>query len=1037
MSAEPPKQTKEDVFVKVYSLTTSPKQGQDGDTSVAIGRMAVTTLKFADDASTFQSRITLADIRTKINEALSSEQTFKFCADDCSLVPEDVTLETYKQMMRSSAMREAKIATVLIAPTSEPASSQATALKDSFIMKFIQLGNKPEDAKNVGSLHASAFKGKDPSTMILGELRRLIGKMSADPKMHTFCSLDGTAAGDELTLQKYLALDNAKVYPSDGTPAIIIRYRSSDAKVSAAASKFHGASQDVLQTLDQIKPDLKFKDRSAEEMHVDTKALQVQESLRASDIAAREASPLKYTSQMDESDWDSVLRNCCLLYGWKVDKRTSRIVRATTPAFRLRNKLPPRPIAFPPAAIQQPVISPETSTETPVASTAGTEKSPDSPKDVSVEGQGTEATVKPEKPTSTEKAEAAIETQKPLTAEDVEAPIPAKLGAIPSYAINDRSRIEITMVSNEFQESMARNHFGASSVEGSASGGWSGYSVGVTGGAAKEDASSGNKTKKGYAKRMIGSYMFPRVDVFLRPEDLEPTEELRAALDGIKQTKNINALRELYSTFGHLFCHSVTLGGCLQTTKVVESDEDVQQSKDKESFKAQLGVAVSTPFGAKGNVKGSKESQDSSEAFSRSAKANESMAFEATGGNSILAADPPAWSGSVANFNNWRIIEQTELTPIVDAISKMAGYRETRSWFFAAVPKLSEYMVIPESRMLYVRFKVASQDESFGVISQKKIPAYLGHRPNKSVTPVRTNLRVPDLQPKEAFKDGPFGLIGDMTKITAQNPGSSTTPLFEPSRTQAPILLFPSAVDLGTKTDKTFSHAVWRLEIARGHSIGPDTLLCIKTAVLPKADLALTVYRNAQGVFLPSISSTDEPCYWRLETVETPGISKMKGDRYKFGDSFRLTWSFSDQTSGFRDFVDDSYGRRNLNRPSEMKSDKLCFKVPFPRFESMSSDYIALLMSTALTTDPIIDKIKVLDGFNQEKPYNFHDLTFRVDLVGNDGNGDKDDYANLATTSWQELDQKLSPGEKLLSNMLGPSPTVIDGVLGGMEFTRW
>ncbi|ENH73430.1 hypothetical protein FOC1_g10008917 [Fusarium oxysporum f. sp. cubense race 1] len=524
------------------------------------------------------------------------------------------------------------------------------------------------------------------------------------------------------------------------------------------------------------------------------------------------------------------------------------------------------------------------------------------------------------------------------------------------------------MVSNEFQESMARNHFGASSVEGSASGGWGGYSVGVTGGAAKEDTSGGNKTKKSYAKRTIGSYMFPRVDVFLRPEDLEPTEELRAALDGIKQTKNINALRELYSTFGHLFCHSVTLGGCLQTTKVVESDEDVRQSKEKQSFKAQVGVAVSTV----GNAKGSKESQDSAEAFNRSASTSESMGFEATGGNSILAADPPAWSGSVANFNNWRIIEQTELTPIVHTISKMAGYHETRSWFFAAVPKLSEYMVIPESRMLHVRFKVASQNESFGVISQKKVPAYLGHRPNESVTPVRTNLRVPDRQPKEAFRNGSFGLIGDMTKITTQNPGFSTTPLFEPSRTQAPILMFPSGAEL----DEAFSHVVWRLEVARGHSIGPDTLLCVKSAAMPKADLALTVYRNAQGIFLPSISSTDEPCYWRLEPVETSGISKMKGDRYKFGDSFRLTWSFSDQTSGFRDFVDDSYGRRNLTRPSEIKSDKLCFKMLFPRFEGMLSDYMAVLMSTALTTDPIIEKIKVLDGYNQEKPYNLHDLSF-------------------------------------------------------------
>lgn len=122
----------------------------------------------------------------------------------------------------------------------------------------------------------------------------------------------------------------------------------------------------------------------------------------------------------------------------------------------------------------------------------------------------------------------------------------------------------------------------------------------------------------------------------------------------------------------------------------------------------------------------------------------------------LIISSPPAWSGSVANFNNWRIIEQTELTLIVDTILKMAGYHETRSWFFAAVPKLSEYMVIPESRMLHVRFKVASQNESFGSYLTRRyaqcitlvsysliliqVPAYLGHRPNESVTPVRTNL---------------------------------------------------------------------------------------------------------------------------------------------------------------------------------------------------------------------------------------------------------------------------------------------------------
>ena len=39
----------------------------------------------------------------------------------------------------------------------------------------------------------------------------------------------------------------------------------------------------------------------------------------------------RYTSLMDENDWDHVLRNCCLLYGWRIDKNNNRIERATTP----------------------------------------------------------------------------------------------------------------------------------------------------------------------------------------------------------------------------------------------------------------------------------------------------------------------------------------------------------------------------------------------------------------------------------------------------------------------------------------------------------------------------------------------------------------------------------------------------------------------------------------------------------------------------------------------------------------------------------
>lgn len=66
----------------------------------------------------------------------------------------------------------------------------------------------------------------------------------------------------------------------------------------------------------------------------------------------------------------------------------------------------------------------------------------------------------------------------------------------------------------------------------------------------------------------------------------------------------------------------------------------------------------------------------------------------------------------MADFNNWRVIEQSELSPISEAISQIPEYGKVREWFFSAVPKLSQYVVIPESRVLHVRFKAITQSES-------------------------------------------------------------------------------------------------------------------------------------------------------------------------------------------------------------------------------------------------------------------------------------------------------------------------------------
>jgi hypothetical protein len=90
---------------------------------------------------------------------------------------------------------------------------------------------------------------------------------------------------------------------------------------------------------------------------------------------------------------------------------------------------------------------------------------------------------------------------------------------------------------------------------------------------------------------------------------------------------------------------------------------------------------------------------------------------------------------------------------------------------------------------------------------------------------------------------------------------------------------------------------------------------------------------------------------------------------------------------GFRDYFDDAFGRRRYTKPDGVE-DTLYLKVPFPRFEHSSSNGMALVMSTAATTAPIIETVKILPtaseaaGGEVSRNYNLHDLSFRLDAVG-------------------------------------------------------
>ncbi|KAK0630483.1 hypothetical protein B0T17DRAFT_506951 [Bombardia bombarda] len=226
----------------------------------------------AQIAPRFFQKQKLAHVRNILGSVLRKEATFTFCTDEGAVAsPDDITLQAYAKTLSEDAFSEDSLFHVCIVPTNEPAVSQEEVLLMApFQIKFIQMGENSSGALNTGALHSSSFQGKDPSNLPMGELRRMIGKISTSPEMHIFCSLDGSAAGDELTLSQYLGLDKEGVREKEATPSIIVRYCKTDAKVSAggAASKFHGASAEVLAAMEQLRPDLAITDRSAEEFKV-------------------------------------------------------------------------------------------------------------------------------------------------------------------------------------------------------------------------------------------------------------------------------------------------------------------------------------------------------------------------------------------------------------------------------------------------------------------------------------------------------------------------------------------------------------------------------------------------------------------------------------------------------------------------------------------------------------------------------------------------------------------------------------------------
>ena len=202
--------------------------------------------------------------------------------------------------------------------------------------------------------------------------------------------------------------------------------------------------------------------------------------------------------------------------------------------------------------------------------------------------------------------------------------------------------------------------------------------------------------------------------------------------------------------------------------------QKMTETRVQERMKHSVGLSVQLPQNFGGSFKYDKSQGSSNKEIEQESDMEDRMAFEASGGNTILAADPPSWCASVLPFENWRVIERGALLPLATAIGECADweFREVAMWFVQAVPALTQFNAVPASRELDVRLKLTTNIDGLThhaslVTGVKKAQFcnYLGHRPDEPVHPIRTGLTRRETVTSEA---GTKGILGNSTTVYKQ-----------------------------------------------------------------------------------------------------------------------------------------------------------------------------------------------------------------------------------------------------------------------------
>ncbi|KAF8322602.1 hypothetical protein DL93DRAFT_2093200 [Clavulina sp. PMI_390] len=229
----------------------------------------------------------------------------------------------------------------------------------------------------------------------------------------------------------------------------------------------------------------------------------------------------------------------------------------------------------------------------------------------------------------------------------------------PLVHVDDRATIDSITTFSASAASLARQGFDSASLGVSTP--WASGSL-----SAANSRGTGVVTKDSHAY-ITGVYRFSRAFIGFHDKDLHPTDDFKADLEAAftapdDNTKR-NQIRAFFSQYGHAFAFSVEVGGLLYTTKETIISSATEQKEQEQDIRGALAVSVQAP-GISANAGGEHAKNNTS--TGQGATDKDSLWFEATGGDTLLASDPPNWTKTVADYQNWRICKISNMKLLTD-----------------------------------------------------------------------------------------------------------------------------------------------------------------------------------------------------------------------------------------------------------------------------------------------------------------------------------------------------------------------------------